>query len=1005
MLSPNALASSGVAVAAMICAAPIAQQRTATFPTAPVVLESPIEGGVVPTSGGAYFVRETVWGQEPWFSDGSPGGDRPLGDLAPGFHSSAPGQFFDTPNGMLFAASVPGLGREWWIADGTRWGTRLLRDLWPGGGSALPLVRHQNFAARIGSYIYFAADDGLGGSEVWRTDGTAAGTTVFASRSGSAGLEPSEMTAVGNELFMAADDGTGERLWVVDTALGTSRPVGGPERTPRRIRRFGSGVFYEATDPAHSPPGGLYFADSTTSTRLIGRTIGQLGFYAMGFADIGGRGLFFSADQNTTTRLWSTDGTANGTFVVDPSGPTGSLSSSEVSIVPYAGQGYFVTLETSGWSLWSSDGTAANTVRRFFLGTQNDYSPACVPVVHGGELFFTAHTPATGIELFKTTGHSAPSTLVVDAIPGSAGVPTKEIVSDGARLWYGIDDLCVTDGTAAGTAIVSSPPTYQAGRVFQEIRAVEDSLFATVNYNGGPFGARELLHADSAGAVTSLGTTFARLLEATRFRGELWYRDRDPSVGYELHRSDGTPSGTGLVFDLFVGATTGLTSDVVRVGQRLLFAGSSPTDPLGSLWSSDGTTAGTSRLVGPATTRVNGTVARGRFWFQLCCSTAVGPDVWSSDGTTAGTALALPGVTAGPTVAGDKLLVLAEDSAFGFEPRVSDGTPGGTQLLVDLVPGPASSDCLIFGGNGETAWFTATDSASVSWLWATDGTAAGTHQLVRIEWIHPVLLGRRIRFAGDRVFVQPRPASPNGGDLWVSDGTPAGTHPVRDISPGPASELTEGSITPVGVGRLVAFAASDGVDGLQVWVSDGSRLGTRQLGRIGSIPGLGATSIGSFTADSPLLHFLASDGATTVEPWTIDLAQFAVPAVFEIGAGCGTSPVAPPSMRPRGVSCIGSQDFGLVVDTATPNSPAGAFVSFARASTPIGPCTLELASPISFGAMTTGANGRAEFALPIPRDPTLIAMSVYVQGAVLEPAGPLLGVASLTQALHVLIGQ
>ena len=84
--------------------------------------------------------------------------------------------------------------------------------------------RLYNFTA-VGSTLFFYADDSSG-KELWKSDGTSAGTTRLVDiGTGSFTSFPSDLTAVGNTLFFGADDGSsGYELWKSDgTSAGTSR--------------------------------------------------------------------------------------------------------------------------------------------------------------------------------------------------------------------------------------------------------------------------------------------------------------------------------------------------------------------------------------------------------------------------------------------------------------------------------------------------------------------------------------------------------------------------------------------------------------------------------------------------------------------------------------------------------------------------------------------------------------------------------------------------------------
>ena len=68
----------------------------------------------------------------------------------------------------------------------------------------------------IGNTLYFAAKDGINGHELWKTDGTEAGTMMVKDiNSGNGDGSPGWLTAVGNTLYFRANDGiNGYELWM-----------------------------------------------------------------------------------------------------------------------------------------------------------------------------------------------------------------------------------------------------------------------------------------------------------------------------------------------------------------------------------------------------------------------------------------------------------------------------------------------------------------------------------------------------------------------------------------------------------------------------------------------------------------------------------------------------------------------------------------------------------------------------------------------------------------------
>ena len=96
----------------------------------------------------------------------------------------------------------------------------LLKDLNLNTDASFP-----NSIVQLGAFAYFGANDGVNGTELWRSDGTAAGTTLVKDiRPGIASSGPGSLTIVNGTLFFGADDGAnGRELWTSDgTATGTT---------------------------------------------------------------------------------------------------------------------------------------------------------------------------------------------------------------------------------------------------------------------------------------------------------------------------------------------------------------------------------------------------------------------------------------------------------------------------------------------------------------------------------------------------------------------------------------------------------------------------------------------------------------------------------------------------------------------------------------------------------------------------------------------------------------
>ncbi len=94
-------------------------------------------------------------------------------DITPGSGNGSPELLTDLGGTLLFVAGNPSQGRELWRSDGTPAGTWIVKDIQAGTGGSSPAS-----ITTMGSAVFFAANDGVNGTELWRSDGTAAGTRI-----------------------------------------------------------------------------------------------------------------------------------------------------------------------------------------------------------------------------------------------------------------------------------------------------------------------------------------------------------------------------------------------------------------------------------------------------------------------------------------------------------------------------------------------------------------------------------------------------------------------------------------------------------------------------------------------------------------------------------------------------------------------------------------------------------------------------------------------------------
>ena len=561
----------------------------------------------------------------------------------PSQESSDPRSYIDVDGITLFIATTPTTGTELWRTDGTELGTKLVKDINPGSTDAFYSYGETRLVVANG-LVYFVADDGSHGTELWKSDGTEAGTTLVkdiydgASSAFYSGDNNGLISVNGIVYFVAQSfsfTSGGRELWKSDgTDAGTTL-------VKDIYPGYGSGFGYSSNVRLTNVNGTLYFA-----------------------ADDGTHGF----------ELWKSDGTEAGTVLVKDIQP-GINSAFDInyptSMLNVDGKVYLTANDgIHGYEIWTSDGTASGTT------LLKDVQPGALDGVNltaanalldfSSTVYFLADDGTHGIELWKTDGTENGTTILKDLYAGSKSafesLYSLSIESSGNTLYFAADDgthgieLWKSDGTQAGTVLVKD---------------ILPGSASSIGYGG-------------QGSFASLN-------------GKVYFAAYTYDNGLELWESNGTPTGTKLVKDIYPSYQGGVSyySKITNVNGKLYFSANDGIHGT-EVWTSDGTATGT-RLAG-----------------DLISGTGNSLSIAEESITT------LNGI----------LYFIADDGVHGYELWKSNGTQAGTQIVKDILPGLGSAlssysqtRLTVFNG---AIYFAAYDYEHGSELWKSDGTAAGT---------------------------------------------------------------------------------------------------------------------------------------------------------------------------------------------------------------------------------------------------------------------------------------
>jgi|GEM_PF-1053892 len=298
-------------------------------------------------------------------SDGTIEGTKYIDINLDGQSISDDSEFIDF-NGKLFVSANDGVhGFELWTSDGTQQGTKMVKDINPGSASSMYNSSYVKTFTVINERLYFIADDGTYGAELWVTDGSEAGTY---------------------------------RITDISPGSGSSYP--------ENLVWYKGVIYFSARNA-------LYRTDGTPSG-----TAKVIGMHGLSSVKVVNNRLVMVANdpENTygSNQIWFSDGTAEGTYFFDSYGggiDSGiqyltTLDDALYFVAFYPNKGYNPYPEFHGKSVFKTDGTPEGTTA-LFIGSEHRFSNVDIDVLLtcGDYVYFGVREGfSSDKELWRTNG-------------------------------------------------------------------------------------------------------------------------------------------------------------------------------------------------------------------------------------------------------------------------------------------------------------------------------------------------------------------------------------------------------------------------------------------------------------------------------------------------------------------------------------------------------------------------------------------------------------------------
>ncbi|HEY0743217.1 MAG TPA: ELWxxDGT repeat protein [Chryseosolibacter sp.] len=756
-----------------------------------------------------------------------------------------------------------------------------------------------------GSVLYFTADDGTSGSELWRSDGTAAGTVqVKDIRSGIASSAPESLIDVNGVLYFIANNGTnGKEVWKSDgSGSGTVLvkdvfPKAGSSN-PAHLTNVNGQLYFAANDGVHGYE--LWKSDGTPGGTVLVkdiRTESKVSSSPEKFAAAGNL-LFFSANHPTYGReLWKSDGTSAGTVLVKDI-RAGTSASGVDNTIGVNGVLYFTATDgISGHELWRSDGTESGTylLKDMTPGSAGSHGEVVFSYKMGnftninGLLFYTAYQN-DHYYIWKSDGTRAGTTTVELCHGPGIGQPRPNFrlinggiyyfnIAEHEYYGYGLSRMNA-DGTSPQVIYGLSIDAYDYD--YPNVAAVGNALYFSTRYDYYSTGFTifktncETNQTRQLAVDTFQGTQSSYPAKFTKLNGKLLFTANDGWATENLFITDGTPGGTIHLDEPYPYA---YVNSIITANNKAYISYQNTLE----IWETDGTNAGTVMLAQdgflPASNLrfTNGT---------LFYNTVYG-ELWKLDPISRErTMLRDFNTISNSVVLGSNVLLTVYTDNNGEELWRTNGTTAGTYRFKTIRPDfgyPAWMNSSATLKN--THFFVANDGIHGNELWRTQGTGASTYMITdlnandnafKVGNYHEFDIAAMQVFR-DSLYFSAVDASGNWS-LMKTSGTASGIKKVMNLD-------AVQSMIPVGKSKMLMFVFRDSDRShVDLWVTNGTATGTRLIKELNS---LFYPSIDYEVINNDVYFMLGDD-----KVWRSD------------GTECGTYPTS--------LGTVSQKEFGLV---------------------------------------------------------------------------------------------
>ncbi len=809
---------------------------------------------------------------------------------------STPSGFVTLNNSMLFASTTEDFGREIWILNENQ-APVLLKDINPGPKDGI-LADISNTSVVMNHELYFIASDGQSKGELWKTDGTNSGTLKITSN---LDADVSKLTLVGDKIYFLKQRENELQVWFSD---GT----------------------HEGTIAIDSK------LNINASPIFQGKCNGLFSFA-------------FQQNNEEQARVWVSDGTTNGTIAI-----TEPLVGNSEGINNFRPLSHFIELKDKLYFcdkdfLYQTDGTGKNTIPLYKIS--NLYTTCCDfgDATHtNGTLYFSFYDYQNHSQSIISTEGSKESThIVYQKNSDFSFMPSNLLAIQDELVFTSVDSL-------GHTILVKM--NIQNNQISKLVTLTQSPLSAS------EFGFNKCIHQCQLQAITntsiycavpqdyfsvsgwisnltSEGTRLENNLQDVyngySFNNSFYFSHKSGNEGSELWKLNPTNQSLSLVSNIN-NFKYGICNPYLTILNTNLIFTAGSLESGNELWTFNGQN---SVRLKTNTNQINSgchsLTKHNNSLFFISDGSSNKSELWQTNGDINNTHLVCDLLQKHNFSNPSHLFTFKEELYFTAENNnqlfLCKKNNDNMEIIAKLAQNENNRVCIyddVVQVEGQLFFITHHEKQSS--LWISNGTSEGTKVISNFaQCCQLTSVGNQLFFAaaknpGDAIeiwtsmgsadntkeieiegsteYFQPDNfialedkllftayTEKSGRELWISDGTNMGTHQLFDINPGINNTIQLTQFCKFK--NEVYFNASDGLNGTELWKTDGTALGTLKVKEINS--GAESSNPSHFTVINNHLYFQAYDSVHGRELWKTDGSESGTTLVADVFPGINSS--------------------------------------------------------------------------------------------------------------------